>query len=697
MAKAADAVVLMASAANFKYHRMSALPPGIQEGVRRVVTPGSLNLESVIHVRRPRHWRFAACPIARRDPRHPSFSRVLKGSMVVQSEGQVDEWLNAASRVHSEQMNASGAFQHMRQCDPARVLTTETAHSKKFIVQQGKAVDWFIAAQGPGIRNFELNARMWEVGRFLASRYRKAANDAGPEPAGDPDPSDTNAGAPTFVAGPAAKLVGALLSPRPGQPVMAAALENCAALNAVAGLPDEATMAYGLGGRSGAVYKWMPLRTFSRDDGLWRDIAEWRGLAQRNRIVQMSSPMANRPLRPLFSRLKWARKHLPGMWRRGLTDSKFFCAHTFRYEGDISGYDLSVPAGLQEAVATLWKEIWPDLTLEIDYWIASERLPLVTPSWSLADAWCAVNTAFGGTRTGLKLTSEIGTFIAVWAVLYSLAKQGVDITSWPLADSFKSIHQGDDVGISSNHELDRAAFTAAFAEFNLKCELVEGDGFLSRHHVGGQSLPIASRVIQQTMSNEHEQKGKRAVGILYLGFMARSEGVDLLPPRLQSQVWSVIRHAEWIARSPATSVVSLLNWLAEDEQQATILKSLESSVGETWLEQQARSAEWQHAAAGAMIIAKRLGVTLDASSSRDSAVELLSEACERMPSSERRLWAARGYSATTSGHIASDAWMANLADDLGARDVSGVLTGRWTGEDDDDVEDLRSLVDELAA
>lgn len=624
------------------------------------LSPTHFHHLSVANVTRPMPWRFALPPIVERDPRSPTFRRFRSASTVCPSEDHVSGWLDAASAAYDRIQDAtpSGAF-------TAAMKDTDLQHWKRLTVQLGTTIPWFVSAIGPGDVELKLsNPDLFHaIGDRLVEVYRAARDDSYPEYSRvNPEPADTNGGWPSFMSGPAAKIFGALFIPQGTN--FLEAFDNASQFCQLVGLDPATALGYGLGSRTGPMYKWQPMARFDFDARTWTAGKEWRGYAERNRIVQMSSVAFNYVLRELTAALKLTRANIPGLWRRGRSDAFLANAFPFRAEADISGYDVSVPAALQRNTGALWKRIWPELAEHVSYWLACERAPLLTPSWDLRPEYLSVLTALGGTRTGLKNTAEIGTFIGLHVTLYALGLQGFDVLHWPEASDFANVHQGDDVLVSTNRPIDREAWASAFLECNLKCEAIEGDGFLSRHLPGGgRSLPIAGRIVQQTMSNENEQPGNRLKGLQYLGFAARADGAQDLPTFLQEQIWSCIKHAEWIRETGATSLKEVLHFVNGPDARGAIVRALEVSAGLDWLATETRSIEYNFSAQKIAELALELGLQPELVASRDRVTDEIIRATRNMAPRDKLRIATEAWAAALSGPASLDRWVMAFAKD----------------------------------
>lgn len=646
---------------NWVFRRMTAQPKSIRWlEDPETVTPADYRV-SVVGAGAPATWAFARPPRAERDPRHPNFKRYDDRSVVIDSDEGVTRWLDSAARA-TEMVEKSGL--------PPEILSTEIPHWRKLTVQRGEVVSWFTGAVGPGEVHLEIPTRFREILDHVAKVY--AAHRA-PVPF-HPDPADTNGGYPTFMTHPAAKLVGVLLGG--DTPDLDRIVSLGQAFSHAVGLNIGAMYGYGISKRSGPVYKELDQLRFQIGPN-WQNVAVARGTQQRNRKVQMAWAGANRLLRPLYTALSGSRRAIHGLWHTGGPDHEPLLRHVHHYESDISGYDSSVNAEIQDAVGEAWSRAFPELSATIRFWRYMETRPLLTPSWELSDGGCGIVQSVGGIKSGLKLTSEFGTFLNIAATLYAIESAGGPRAEWwPSEDAPITLFVlGDDARISSAVELDPTAWTNAFAELGLKCEIFPGVGFLSRIiHPDVINTPIAGRIVQQTMSHEHERKGAEALGLAYLGFIARTEGVDRLPEVLQRAAWDVIQEAEWVRKLPAQrSITGLRNYLLESASvQETIADALRTTAGTSWYNENLRASEHSVPSAIAVSIADHAVARLGAvSHAQAQVVEAIATRVVGMGAQFRLREAIAGYFALASGSKPGYEWMHSLTTSRELKMVGG--------------------------
>lgn len=608
-------------------------------------TAASLGIVQLQHIRRPQRWRFAAAPRADRDPRHPDFSRVLRDSRVFTTEREIDAWLDAA--LHASPI--------IKAAIPEAWLPLEDGALRKLTVQRGTLINWFVASTGPGDGVPSLPADFIIALRRVVETFAAYARRYGDAPY-SPEPADTNGGYPLFVSHPAAKVVGAACFSGSTPGTLASLIDAESWVPAATGTPPEAYYGFGLGGRSGPFAKWT-LDQRPTYDGAWIATEEMLGHSQRNRVVQMSAIAINRALGPLFRRLKGARRWIPGLWRDGVTDSAAHSSFPHTYEADISGFDASVTRELQETVAAELKRVWPELSEQIDVWLWAEARPLLTPSWSLDDDECGVLSSIGGTKSGLKLTSEMGTLYSCAAALYSLWKQG-RAAQWPTQQDVSLAVQGDDVLVGSVTPLDVDLWAASYLSLNLRAELLTGDGFLARHNTANTPpVPSIGRFIQQTCSNEHEPTGSHADGLLLLGLYARTAGSHYWPQKAAAAAWDCIMQSPFYAALGHASLAACRRWIRTSDAAAKAIQaSIADAASESWFAAIFRDAEHSPYAAAIAAALTSAGFT-PATASMDRAVDTLMIHVEAQPESVRRAIVHEGVRAVSDGAPAADAWL----------------------------------------
>lgn len=641
-------------------HRVSVRDPGLRPLDTRLEASSLWPQRLCVHGPRPSFWRFADLPDPRKDPRHSAFQLASGASDVLSSSTAVKHWIAGAQPIVDDLVSALEAAPH----DP--IACSELGAWKKLTIQAGHPIFSHIPAANSEPRYLPIPSTFVECLRHVIRIYRAAYEeyvDVEGQPKDSPDPSTTSGGFPLFVTHPAAKVAGATLGYHHGSYLRC--LDAAGEWVRAMGLPDAFALANGMGFRSGPVYKWLPIWQPDGSGG-WHATHEWRGYAQRRRIIQMSPYPVNRLLRPFFSMLHAARTRIPGLWRTGSEDADRVAGHTHHYEADISGYDLSVQVQLQALVASLLAEEWPAISGPAATWLIAEQRGLIGPSWRLRQGECAYTTSIGATSSGLKPTAEIGTLIATAATRYALHLQGDDFRKWPWTSTFVSLHQGDDARVSGAETLDPDSWQRAYADVGLDCELIPGYTFLARlHWPDGHLSPLTGRLVQQTVSNEHERKGPDALGLLYLGFIARTEGVTGCPQHLLEPAWELIRGVEWVQRlmkwHSLSSIADLRHHLmTHPNAKAVIEASIRAAASDSWLVAHARDAAHSLTSRAITALAVQRGWDASRFVSADFTCEHVCNAVSSLPLSQRRdmLW--RLTEGATSGKAALDTMWVDL-------------------------------------
>jgi hypothetical protein len=455
-----------------------------------------------------------------------------------------------------------------------------------------------------------------------------------------------------------AKIAGAIIR----EPSFSETRDNAVSLATDLGIPIQSCLANGLGGRSGPAYKELPVHRFTGAG--WEEVGSWQGYSQRNRIIHMSSSAVNHGLKRLFTLWHECRRYIPGLWHSGDLDFVAMKGWKYTYESDISGFDVSVTRELQTLIAWHFGQLFPEMLADLDFWLHSETVPMVAPAWDRSFSACTIMSFFGGTRSGLKTTAEAGILYSLAAALFALFKQGVDIWKWPNIPGVALLIQGDDVLIGTNRELNTEGWSDEYARLGLRSELVVGDMFLSRHHdTEHVPFPSAGRIVQQTLSNEHEQKGDPEItnGILALGFIARTENCEHLPPDLRHHAGQLCEHATWMhgyCNGSDFQDLSLLRTRLSTSSAvaADIATALEAAKNLPWLIKEIRDRE--HSPAAEMLaryVETHRPELLRNPTSLDQAVEDIIADLSTRPRSERlRL------SAVYSRTVMSDLEASNL-------------------------------------
>jgi hypothetical protein len=607
----------------------------------------------------PLFWAFARPPRPEADPRSAQFTRVKPDSIVSDSDAKVEQWLDHGAVLY----DAWGRRLQTASGPERLILETELPHLKKLTVQRGKLMNWFVTRQSPSP---DVDIDIPKVKRAIAHTMRLLASKADPAD-GDhphPDPAFTNAGWPTFQSHPAGKVVSALLAV-PGSGGVSRGLQDAGMnFSALVGLPTHASWGYGLGGRSGAIYKDVELLALQPGSD-WQHAGSMKGCAQRNRVVQMSAYGLNFAVRRLYAILHGARTRMPGMWHEGgihvppdVYASGIDQWHW--YESDLSAFDTTVPVAMRSALVGELLHYFPSYSQEILTYDFGEQRPLITPSWSLNPTTLTVASRVGGLATGAKFTSWSGAVYAYSACREALQDQGLTlIEEDPSQGQVHVLEFGDDILLISRVPIDREAWADSHARMGLKAAMIDGDGFLMQHAVIGNA-PLASRIMQQTASNEHEPTGPHAEGRSMLGFLARTQGADRLPAFMQRDLANFLSQLDFLSRFRSNDLATMRRSIADDPSViASIEAALRDAQARTWLTDIYREKNHSASAQAAWDFAVALGLTGQTQNvlSVDAQIADLSARLSTLPTPQRVALAVEGFRAVTASAADGYDWL----------------------------------------
>lgn len=656
-----SAADFMSDPARWVVRRMTVGEPVVAE-LPEVQTfdPAAMGLTYDVIVRPP-FWRFALPPDADDDPRYPTFKRFDPQSVVLPDDASVTAFLDAAT-ISKDELR--------RFCTSDADLATEWEHRKKVTDQKGVSCDWFLANQGPPYGTMtvpsEFKVALRDVLRYVRSVYA-------PTPT-KPGPALTNAGGPTFASkNPPAKLVGGLLSGRDEREI-AWLLREFAAQT---GLDPRGVAGYGLSGRSGPMRKARPAWVF--DHGVWRAYWSLEGAAQRNRVVQMGSQVWSLAVEALYDALEGGRRNIAQQWHPGDSAAHLIRAYmravpdAHHWEADISAYDTSVSPEIKDELLAAILEVWHDQPLVCQaarIWRMSERAPLIVPHLGLNPDHCGLLNAAGGWRSGNKLTSAMGNVMARAIGVMTLRRYGLigkNDHGYEPSREVLYLSMGDDQRLCTRRDLDPALWISTWAELGFKCDLFAGIGFLSRKTDATYfNAPIGGRIIQQRLSNEHEDKSRAALGLALLGFVASTEDIATWQPAMDAEVGAIVTTcAAWVRDLgyPRSSASQLRRAIISDERTAGIIeRALATKAGLGFIGEAEREAEHSVLSAAVLRVAARYGaLDPNAALSLDWAVHQALAATQRLPAQERLSHAVRGYNACALG-TREQAWL--WADEL---------------------------------
>lgn len=623
---------------------------------KTIIAPTTLSMAGS-----PSTWTMRPAP-PRFDPRSPEYTRAPEGSALADAP-VVDAVLDGMRRFRDDLVNMVSTDDGPDLLDgrwnEQKVIIGELDIAQKLSVQHGRAWDTHLSRLGnpdpvevpDGWRRMAARVAVWwaEVAdaASVASFLRQ------------PDPADTNSGYPLFTPGPIPKLISLSMLTR-AAPTLTEFQDGARGMANHWGLHPSGSLAFGLSHRAGPAHKAKTLWEDGPSRGSFRATKAIKGGFPRARDVFMAPYVANVVLRPLWAHMIAAMKAIPGLRHTGTEDDDIiglaYAAGMHCFESDISGFDQNVRSSVQDAAGEGLKVGFPHLSDVIDIWRDMERRPVITNSWltriyelesgvarEARSRGYTVVGAYGGTHSGLKPTSTIGTYICLTTTLYALERMGVvpDAIAALRRGEIKLLCLGDDVLLAVDRPLDRHAWRDAWASVGLTCEISAACRFLMQHRTPDGPRRVLSRVLQNAAFPEYQDISDHARAIAALGWSARLDlpTFDGLP---EAGAVEAIKHLRWIRDPPGLptgirpeSLADVTNlakgWYAPYIQQA--MAHLASS---SELERLKRDAEHSPGAAAQLqYILQFAPELLEATSGNDGELQRLTLAILAMSERER--------------------------------------------------------------
>lgn len=464
----------------------------------------------------PALWKFARrTPDPERMNGHAGFTRVVLGGRILPDETYCTAALEAAGLAY-ERIDAIRPTTSIE----AAVKLGELEAVQKFTLQIGHAPGEFLS---DNIAD--------DLASVPADWYAEceAYVDLMPEP-GDVEVPDvmtpllTNAGSPFYLPGIGPQLASAAMYLGDFDRSLTFAKRVHESL----GAPEFTALAYAFNSRYGATDKaWQMWEEGPFAEWRWRD--EISGAFPRRRAVYMGSKVGILATEPLAKIMKTARMRLPGLYHDAARSQRWYDAfwnHTGdKYESDISAFDKSMRAKLQDTMETVLLRRFhshPKIVSAIHAWRAIEALGVVYPGYATESPGGATYVSVnGGTKSGHLLTTEINTMTAMVCLLTAVRRMtGRSGTQAWVNGEVVIMDQGDDQ-LFSIHGADTSVIIETFAQVGLKVKVIKGLRFLAKHILPTGPVPIGGRIIQQTLSNEWEPTGRHAIPLLALGLESR--------------------------------------------------------------------------------------------------------------------------------------------------------------------------------
>jgi len=264
-----------------------------------------------------------------------------------------------------------------------------------------------------------------------------------------------------------------------------------------------------------------------------------------NRVAFNASYIQNQMLSPVQSEWKTFRKLIPGIFFDGNTKTEVLnvirSSKSIVFESDFSNYDRSIPNNLASAIFAMYAR----LTKHPDYYYkllkgTHQHLPLIWPDWipgKRGTGWIFWVDELA-LLSGLKITAEVGTLVNLVVIMQSILDAKLmdekqlftyltrnSITRSTNQDVLFLIQSDDTMFCHKDLKvLQRLtnSFISNANEAGLKGSLELGDRFLMRHMTDGVDRPLASRIWQNTLSNE---SGYQDPLKFMVGMVARTDGL----------------------------------------------------------------------------------------------------------------------------------------------------------------------------
>jgi hypothetical protein len=224
----------------------------------------------------------------------------------------------------------------------------------------------------------------------------------------------------------------------------------------------------------------------------------------------MVSRLFNLAISPLSQQVKAARSRIFGFWHDGESRKKQlrWISEVEKsmdiYESDFSAYDTSFTPEHRLAIyAALQTAGFQPQCLELMR-EAESRWSVFTPLIEgPRQGEVAVTTGRMGLLSGMKETSNLGSFHAQVLVLKSFVAQGLTTVAdvargkWPTF-----LNLGDDVLLAVPKTFSTDAYVSSCDAEGIKVKCLPGRRMLMRHLHGGSEYSVAARLLQQTLGNE---------------------------------------------------------------------------------------------------------------------------------------------------------------------------------------------------
>lgn len=300
------------------------------------------------------------------------------------------------------------------------------------------------------------------------------------------------------------------------------------------------------------------------------------------RVAHNPSYTTNLQLSRLHSFMKALRKRTVGLFMSGgfkKTLSKRLAARAlWILESDFSNYDRFIPAPLADfvvdTIAPLLGEGWEVAAAAAKACFHEHSLLFPDPLPNTLNQGLAVKPSATGLLSGVKLTSEIGTFVNVLIHLigaHANSRGLDDYVTWLNGDlddvtgSF-SVHpliliQSDDTLLIGSNPGQATVLARNFVTgcriAGLKYSLFPGDKFLMKHCYRGVDVPNPMRVLQNSLTQETPVVDPAR---FLVGLATRSEGCGIAR---SSDPFDVERNQRWLSAEYLASAEQVFELLRD--------------------------------------------------------------------------------------------------------------------------------------
>lgn len=278
------------------------------------------------------------------------------------------------------------------------------------------------------------------------------------------------------------------------------------------------------------------------EHGTYTATGSTKGLYPRIRLVYIVPFLYNVLCSRLVLQIKGARMNMPGLWHTpeahqavaqyyaGLRSIQY-------YENDFSGLDTRFTTPFRERIIQhMWNEGFDRIGLATLLYAEKERGGVAYPSWEGAEHASTVVRGDMGLLSGWKVTSDLDTVYALITTLVALDQVAPQMTKDWFNDVPNIMALGDDVLMLTTAKLNSDGFNRAAQLCGAKTDLKAGHTFLKKistvrinqgdHTATMEEIPLLSRIVQQTLWNEHPIP--KSI-IARVGLLSRSQSVRLHP------------------------------------------------------------------------------------------------------------------------------------------------------------------------